>query len=45
MRARYEIVGYSYSSLKVDQLKVTSEIYKPYKGVRGNATGDIEWRW
>ena len=32
------------SALKVDQLKVSGETYKPYKGVRGCAFGRVEWR-
>jgi AP-3 complex subunit mu len=32
------------SGLKVDQLKVSGETYKPYKGVRGRAFGRVEWR-
>ena len=32
------------SSLKVDQLKLSGETYKPYKGVRGRALGRVEWR-
>ncbi|KAJ3554797.1 hypothetical protein NM688_g2919 [Phlebia brevispora] len=43
-RVKFEILQYSFSSLKVDQLRLTGEIYKPYKGVRGRATGDVEWR-
>ncbi|KAI0253153.1 Mu homology domain-containing protein [Lactifluus subvellereus] len=32
------------SALKVDQLKLSGEAYKPYKGVRGRAFGRVEWR-
>ncbi|KAI9510954.1 clathrin adaptor mu subunit [Russula earlei] len=32
------------SALKVDQLKLVGETYKPYKGVRGRAFGRVEWR-
>lgn len=32
------------SALKVDQLKLSGETYKPYKGVRGRALGRVEWR-
>ncbi|KAH9165427.1 clathrin adaptor mu subunit [Lactarius sanguifluus] len=32
------------SALKIDQLKLSGETYKPYKGVRGRALGRIEWR-
>ncbi|KAJ7762805.1 Mu homology domain-containing protein [Mycena maculata] len=45
LQVRFAISSYTFSSLKVDQLKVTGEVYKPYKGVRGRATGDVEWRW
>ncbi|KAI0346996.1 clathrin adaptor mu subunit [Trametopsis cervina] len=41
----FEIAQHSFSSLKVDQLKLTGELYKPFKGLRGKSTGDIEWRW
>lgn len=34
-----------FSGLKVDQLKVTSEMYKPFKGVRVTSLGKVEWRW
>jgi AP-3 complex subunit mu len=49
MRIRYEVSGFTYSNLKVDQLRVNTpgmgENYKPYKGVRGRGVGDLEWRW
>ncbi|OBZ71942.1 AP-3 complex subunit mu-1 [Grifola frondosa] len=44
-RVRFEIVQHSFSALKIDQLKLTGEQYKPYKGIRGKSTGDVEWRW
>ncbi|KAK7696571.1 hypothetical protein QCA50_001229 [Cerrena zonata] len=44
-RVQFEIPQHTFSSLKVDQLKMTGEMYKPYKGVRGRSTGDVEWRW
>jgi hypothetical protein len=34
-----------FSNLKVDQLKVMTEMYKPYKGVRVTSVETIEWRW
>lgn len=45
LQVRFAISSYTFSALKVDQLKVTGEVYKPYKGVRGRVTGDVEWRW
>ena len=36
--------GAMLSSLKVDQLKLSGETYRPYKGVRGRAFGRVEWR-
>ncbi|PFH52562.1 hypothetical protein AMATHDRAFT_139622 [Amanita thiersii Skay4041] len=42
---RFEIASHTFSALKIDQLKVTGESYKLYKGVRGRSFGDIEWRW
>ncbi|KAE9403794.1 clathrin adaptor mu subunit [Gymnopus androsaceus JB14] len=47
IRVRFDISSHTYSALKVDQLKVTNakENYKPYKGVRGRSSGDVEWRW
>ncbi|KAJ7162632.1 Mu homology domain-containing protein [Mycena crocata] len=45
LQVRFALSSYTFSQLKVDQLKVTGEVYKPYKGVRGRATGDVEWRW
>jgi len=44
-RIRFEIMQHTFSSLKIDQLKLTGEMYKPYKGMRGRSAGDIEWRW
>ncbi|KAI0685995.1 clathrin adaptor mu subunit [Cytidiella melzeri] len=44
-RVTFEIGQHSFSSLKVEQLKLSGELYKPYKGVRGKSIGDIEWRW
>jgi len=45
LQIRFEIHSYTFSALKVDQLKVTGEMYKPYKGVRGRSLGNVEWRW
>ncbi|KAF7984537.1 hypothetical protein HWV62_13719 [Athelia sp. TMB] len=45
LRLQFEIHAHTFSALKVEQLKVTGEAYKPYKGVRGRSLGDIEWRW
>lgn len=45
LRIRFEIHQHSFSALKVDQLRLTGEGYKPYKGVRGRCVGDVEWRW
>ncbi|KAJ7590738.1 Mu homology domain-containing protein [Mycena floridula] len=44
---RFEIASHTYSSMKVEQLKVSSagEAYKPFKGVRGRSTCDVEWRF
>ena len=36
--------GAMLSVLKVDQLKLRGETYKPYKGVRGRSFGRVEWR-
>ncbi|KAJ7087249.1 Mu homology domain-containing protein [Mycena belliarum] len=45
LQVRFTLSSFTFSTLKVDQLKVTGEVYKPYKGVRGKATGNVEWRW
>ncbi|KAJ7672862.1 Mu homology domain-containing protein [Mycena rosella] len=45
LQVRFAFSSFTFSALKVDQLKVTGEVYKPYKGVRGKATGNVEWRW
>ncbi|KAF8204837.1 Mu homology domain-containing protein [Pholiota molesta] len=45
LQVQFEIQSYTFSSLKVEQLKITGETYKPYKGVRGRAIGNVEWRW
>jgi len=44
-KTSFEINPHSFSSLKVDQLKVSVEQYKPYKGIRARAGGSIEFRW
>ena len=44
-RVKFEVLQHTFSALKVDQLKLTGEMYKPYKGVRGRSMGDVEWRW
>ena len=36
--------GAQLSALKMDQLNISGEAYKPYKGVRGRALGRGEWR-
>ncbi|QRV76648.1 Adaptor complexes medium subunit family [Ceratobasidium sp. AG-Ba] len=41
----FEIVQHSLSMIKIDQLRVTGEPYKPYKGVRSSVEGKIEYRW
>ncbi|KXN86313.1 AP-3 complex subunit mu-1 [Leucoagaricus sp. SymC.cos] len=45
LQIRFEIQSHTFSALKVDQLRVTGESYKPYKGVRGRSIGNVEWRW
>jgi len=45
LQVRYEMQTYTFSSLKVEQLKITGENYKLYKGVRGRSIGNVEWRW
>ncbi|KAH0587131.1 AP-3 complex subunit mu-1 [Termitomyces sp. J132] len=45
MQIRFEIQSHTFSALKVEQLKMTGEVYKPYKGVRGRSVGKVEWRW
>lgn len=42
---RFDILQHTFSALKIDQLRLTGETYKPYKGMRGKSDGDIEWRW
>ncbi|KAF8609266.1 clathrin adaptor mu subunit [Ceratobasidium sp. AG-I] len=41
----FEIPQNSLSMIKIDQLRVTGESYKPYKGVRSSVEGKIEYRW
>ncbi|TFK29335.1 clathrin adaptor, mu subunit [Coprinopsis marcescibilis] len=45
MQISFEIQSHTFSALKVDQLKITGEAYKSYKGVRGRSVGNVEWRW
>jgi len=42
---KYNIGKYSYSSIKIDQLRMSGEMYKPFKGFRANSKGDVDWRW
>ncbi|EIN10787.1 clathrin adaptor mu subunit [Punctularia strigosozonata HHB-11173 SS5] len=44
-RVKFEILQHSFSALRVDQLRLTGETYKPYKGVRARSSGTVEWRW
>ncbi|KAH8105513.1 clathrin adaptor mu subunit [Cristinia sonorae] len=44
-RVTFDINQHNFSALKVEQLKMTGELYKPFKGVRGRSVGDVEWRW
>ena len=44
-RVRFEIPQHNFSAIKIEQLKLTGEAYKPYKGMRGSSFGNIEWRW
>jgi AP-3 complex subunit mu len=41
----FEILQHSLSMAKIDQLRVSGESYKPYKGVRSSVEGRIEYRW
>lgn len=43
----YTIPNYTYSNVKVDQLRVVGDVgYKPFKGVRTKAqAGKLEFRW
>ncbi|EFI27737.1 mu-adaptin 3 [Coprinopsis cinerea okayama7 len=45
MQIRFEIPSRTFSQLKVEQLRITGEGYKPYKGVRGRSCANVEWRW
>lgn len=44
-KVHFEIPQHTFSALKIDQLRLTGETYKPYKGMRVRSDGDIEWRW
>ncbi|KAL5530266.1 hypothetical protein ACEPAF_6523 [Sanghuangporus sanghuang] len=41
----FENSQYTFSGLRIDQLRLSHETYKPFKGVRGRSSGQIEWRW
>ncbi|KAJ1311303.1 hypothetical protein OPQ81_009799 [Rhizoctonia solani] len=41
----FEIPQHSLSMVKIDQLRISGESYKPYKGVRSSVEGRIEYRW
>lgn len=42
---RFELPSHSFSSVRIDQVRLSSELYKMYKGVRVQSCGSIEWRW
>jgi AP-3 complex subunit mu len=44
VQVTYNVPRSTFSGLKIDQLRVTGEAYKPYKGVRGKSLGKVEWR-
>ncbi|KAI0069170.1 clathrin adaptor mu subunit [Artomyces pyxidatus] len=44
IQTTFSLSSHLFSALKVDQLKLSGETYKPYKGVRGRSEGMIEWR-
>lgn len=44
-RIRLEILQHNFSAIRIEQLKLTGEAYKPYKGMRGTSLGNVEWRW
>ncbi|KAL1937571.1 hypothetical protein VTO73DRAFT_13066 [Trametes versicolor] len=44
-QVKFGIPQHNFSALKIEQLKLTGEAYKPYKGMRGSSQGNIEWRW
>ncbi|CUA76835.1 AP-1 complex subunit mu [Rhizoctonia solani] len=41
----FEIPQHSLSTVKIDQLRISGESYKPYKGVRSSVEGRVEYRW
>lgn len=41
----FELPTHSFSSFKVDQVRLSGENYKLYKGLRTQSCGSIEWRW
>ncbi|KAF9268294.1 clathrin adaptor mu subunit [Marasmius fiardii PR-910] len=45
LRIQFDIHAHTFSALRVDQLKILGESYKPFKGVRGRSGVDVEWRW
>ncbi|KDQ64962.1 hypothetical protein JAAARDRAFT_117303 [Jaapia argillacea MUCL 33604] len=44
LHLHFTIPQSTFSSLKVDQLRLAGEGYKPYKGVRGRCVGEVEFR-
>ena len=38
-----DIIKYCYLPMGFDQLRTTGEIYKPFKGLRANSKGDVDW--
>jgi AP-3 complex subunit mu len=41
---KFQLTSRSFSPLKVDQLKLSGESYKTYKGIRSSGRGVVEWR-
>ena len=44
-RVKYNITKYNYSSIKIDQLRMTGGMYKPFDGSWANSKRDVDWRW
>jgi AP-3 complex subunit mu len=45
MQVSFSQADSSFSSLKIQDLRVTGEMYKPFRGVRSRLQGKLEVRW
>jgi len=45
LNVTFQLNQTNFSALKLHDLKVTRETYKPFRGVRSKASGKVDVRW